>query len=185
MGSKYPAYVLYEHIEKAHEKSHEEISRRGTDLLARGLSKYYGVELEEDGIAKGRYGKPYLVHHPEIHFNISNSGEYVIVIIAGLPVGIDLQEKKILDMAKLGKKIFSIDEYREFLASSDQQDEFFRKWVLKESYVKWTGEGLLHEIKNLPGTGWHQFLLIDKRYACAVHAEVPLALQVEEAVIYE
>lgn len=185
MGSKKPAYVLYKRIEHAHDLSHKEISRIGEDLLAHGLKKYYGVRLEEDGLARGEFGKPYLVYHPAVHFNISNSGDYVIVILASVPIGIDLQEKKILDMNKLGKRIFSIEEYRKFLASSDRQDEFFRRWVLKESYVKWTGEGLLHELRSLPGGGWHQFLMIDRRYACAVHAEVPLSLQIEEVVIYE
>lgn len=185
MGSKIPAYVLYEHIEHAKDMSHSEISRKGIDLLRLGLDKYFGVTLEEDGIAKGKHGKPYLAFHPEIHFNISNSGKDVIVILSSIPVGIDLQEKKILDLQKLGKRIFSIDEYREFLSSRDQQEDFFRRWVLKESYVKWTGEGLLHEIKSLPGGGWHQFLLIDRNYACAVHAEIPLALKIEETVIYE
>ncbi len=181
------AFVLYQYIPDARKKSHAEISNMGKELLAGGLRKHYGVEPESLVLKTGAHGKPYFEGYPfHIHFNISNSGNYIVLIIARMPVGIDIQEKRITDIDKLGKKVFSVDEYRKFLASNDRQDEFFRQWVLKESYVKWTGEGLLkRDIKELPMDGWSQFVLIDMNYFCAVRAGLPLDLRVEEVRVYE
>lgn len=181
------AYVLYVWIPNARDLTHEEISRKGKELLKYGLEKKYGVDPKRLILKTGKHGKPYFEGYPfHIHFNISNSGNYVVLILARMPVGIDIQEKRITDIDKLGKKVFSVDEYRKFLASDDKQEEFFRQWVLKESYVKWTGEGLLRrDLKDLPMDGWSQFLLIDMKYFCAVRAGLPLDLRVEEVRLYE
>lgn len=181
------AFVLYEFVPDAGRKSHSEISQMGKDLLAWGIRKYYGADPESFALKEGEHGKPYFEGYPfHIHFNISNSGNYIVLILARIPVGIDIQEKRITDIDKLGKKVFSVDEYRKFLASDDRQEEFFRQWVLKESYVKWTGEGLLRrDLKELPMDGWSQFVLIDMNYFCAVRAKLPLDLRVEEVRVYE
>lgn len=181
------AFVLYRYIPHARTLPHKEISEEGRDLLSFGLKRHYGIDPGGLILKTGKHGKPYFEGYPHhIHFNISNSGNYIVVILAGMPVGIDIQEKRITDLDKLGKKIFSVDEYRRFLASDNRQEEFFRQWVLKESYVKWTGEGLLRrDLKELPMDGWSQFVLIDMNYFCAVHAELPLNLSVEEVRVYE
>lgn len=181
------AFVLYRYLPHAKDLSYAEISQKGRELLAYGIEKYYGKKPEELTLKTGTHGKPYFEGYPDhIHFNISNSGSYVALILARMPVGIDIQEKRITDIDKLGKKVFSVGEYRKFLASDNRQEAFFREWVLKESYVKWTGEGLMRRaLKDLPMNGWSQFVLIDMNYFCAVHAGLPLDLRVEEVRVYE
>lgn len=181
ISDRQEAHVLYMRLDDARHMKHAEISRKGKDLLFYALRTYYDMGPDEVEIKEGEHGKPYIKGYPNhIHFNISNSGDYVVLITAGIPVGIDIQEKRVMDLDKLGSRIFSADEYRKFLASEDRQDMFFRNWVLKESYTKWTGEGLLRNLGELPMNGWSEFILIDTNYFCAVRAGLPLNLEIEE-----
>ena len=66
----------------------------GEKLLATGLYKEYGLKLAFEPRAAGEHGKPFLTLQPKIHYNISHSGKYVMCIIAGEEVGIDVQEHK-------------------------------------------------------------------------------------------
>lgn len=43
----------------------------------------------EVAIAQG--GKPYLAKEPDIHFNLSHSGEWAVCAISSSPVGVDIQ----------------------------------------------------------------------------------------------
>lgn len=43
----------------------------------------------EIAIAQG--GKPYLAKEPDIHFNLSHSGEWAVCAISSSPVGVDIQ----------------------------------------------------------------------------------------------
>ncbi len=174
------AHVYFVRLENRKELTGKDISAIGEKLLDYAIRHLYGLTIEDCQKSRAEHGKPCFLLHPEIEFNLSHSGDYVILAVSGIPVGIDIQEKKVTDIDKLGKKVFSPEAYRAFLTHEDRQEEFFREWVLKESYVKWTGEGLLHGLMNLPMTGWHQFLYIDKNYFCAIRAEYPLEIRLEE-----
>lgn len=186
--NKRAAQVYYVRLARAREMGHSEISDAGMRLLAHAVRKKYGIPDGELAVAKGAHGKPYFADHPEIHFNISNSGEYVVLALSPAEVGIDIQEKRVLDLEKLGRDVFSVDAYRAFLASTDRQDAFFREWVKKEAYVKWTGEGLLHKVSDIKTEGWYRFLMIDRNYLCAIWAGLPLDIALEEVterLLYE
>ena len=173
-------HVYYVRINERKDLSGTDASSIAERLLSYALMHLYGLTLEECGKKTKEHGKPYFGQHPEVEFNISHSGVYVILTIGGVPLGIDIQEQRVTDIDKLGKKIFSVGEYRDFLTHEDRQEAFFRMWVMKESYIKWTGEGLLHGLKDLKMDGWHRFLHIDKEYFCAVWAGVPLDIRLEE-----
>lgn len=158
----------------------EVASLEGKALLKQALWDVFGLKLEDEEITTGEHGKPYLVNHPEVQYNISHSGCYVICAVSGTPVGIDIQEKRVIALDKLGRKVFSREEYREFLKSEEKQDIFFRRWVRIESYLKWTGEGISRSLKELPMDGWHQFLHVDKNYICAIWSHGPLSIFMKE-----
>ena len=174
------AGVYYLRLAHAKDMTHQEISARGIGLLMYALAKRYGIRREDCVLAKAEHGKPYIQNYPDIHFNISNSGCYIVLAVSPHRVGIDIQEKRVTDIDKLGKRVFSVDDYRKFLASEDRQDRFFREWVRKEAYVKWTGEGLLRSLRDLPMDGWSQFIYVDGEYFCAIQSDLPLTLEIEE-----
>ena len=59
-------------------------------LLCEGLRKGYGI-MEKPVFEYGEHGKPFLVGHPNIHFNLSHCREAAICIIDSKPVGIDVE----------------------------------------------------------------------------------------------
>lgn len=174
------AYIYWRKINDGKRVSHEEASAVGKELLEKALWEVFGLCLKKEKVAAGMNGKPYLPAHPNVQYNISHSGCYVVCAVSGAPVGIDIQEKRIIALDKLGRKVFSADEYREFLKSEEKQDVFFRQWVKIESYLKWTGDGMSSDIRDLPMDGWYQFLHLNKDYICAIWAGEPLDIFMRE-----
>ena len=72
----------------------------GEKLLEEALLKEYGRKLAFEPRAKGEHGKPFFTLQPKIHYNISHSGKYVVCVLAGEEVGIDIQEHRELDYEK-------------------------------------------------------------------------------------
>lgn len=156
------------------------MSEMGGRLLEYAVSRLYRIGVPELTRSKGEHGKPYFCEHPEIRFNISHTGNLVMCAVSDFEIGVDVQEKEQINTDRIAKKIMSLGEYGKYLASSERQDFFYRIWVMKESYVKWTGDGITRELCSLPMNGWHQFLYVDKRCASCVWAEIPLETAVAE-----
>lgn len=178
--SKNTAYIYYIRLSEQNYVSDGDASAVGEWLLKRALRDIFGLNLEEEERGKGPHGKPYLVNHPEIHYNISHSADFIVCAVSGSPIGIDIQEKRVVDVIKVGRRIFPNEEYREFLKSEDKQDEFFRQWVLNESYLKWTGDGLTKDLRVLKREGWHQFLHFHRNYLCAIWSGKPMNIEIRE-----
>lgn len=178
--NNHTAYVYWEKLNDGVRVSREESSAAGRELLRKALEEIYHLELEKLRIAYGSHGKPYLADLPHIHFNISHSGCYVVCAVSGTEIGIDIQEKRVIALDKIGRKIFSPEEYRAFLKSEEKQELFFRQWVRIESYLKWTGEGISCRLEDLKMDGWSQFLHVDNKYMCAVWSQRPLHIHMKE-----
>lgn len=91
----------------------------------------------------GEHGKPHFSAYPDFHFNLSHSGSKVLCVVAGQPVGCDVEKVTKVNEA-LAKRFFAAEEYTALLAQPEgARDEFFfRLWTLKESFIKATGRGL-------------------------------------------
>lgn len=135
------------------ERSHR-LSKLGRELLYYGLTELYGLEGEKEPIGKTPYGKPYLVHHPEIHYNISHSGSVAVCAFAPFPVGVDIQEKVPSAAEKIAGRFFSAEEVQEIQKSEDPERVFFRIWTREESFAKWDGRGLSHNLGSEKKTGY-------------------------------
>ena len=99
------------------------------------------ASVQEWEIAEREGGKPYFPEHPHIHFSISHSGGYWACAIAPKEVGLDLQEENATARAeKLAKRFFH--PYEQAYLKSVNYREFTRIWAAKESYLKYTGEGI-------------------------------------------
>ena len=100
--------------------------------------------LKELNLSYNKYGKPYLKDKcTDTHFNISHSGEWVVLAIDTVPIGIDIQEITNADI-NIAKRFFSKEEseYIFSLSNENQIEAFFKLWSLKEAYVKAEGRGL-------------------------------------------
>lgn len=116
----------------------------GVGLLLKRACRDAGFEGADNHIAYGENGKPYLVDFPEVHFNLSHSGERVMCVISPFEVGCDVEIIK-GDRGKLAERFFKPEEsawIKHFETLEAQSEAFYRLWTLKECYMKVTGRGL-------------------------------------------
>lgn len=152
----------------------------GEKLLAEGVKKEYGLNLRFEPRAKGEHGKPFFTLEPKIHYNISHSGKYVVCLLAGQEVGIDIQIHKKVNYERMLERMVPGKMIREILDSDEPEKAFFVQWVLREAYIKWTGEGLSRDLRTIQmESGWHTLLDLEEGYSGAVWSASPLDIRWE------
>lgn len=127
-------------------------------LLKQALEEE-GYSYETLAFSQTKDGKPILVSHPEICFNISHAGRFAVCVLSEKPVGVDIesnthsifQEKQVDKLKKIAKKSMSPEEWDIFSKhkKTEQQDLFLQYWTRKESYSKAIGKGLGLEFNSI------------------------------------
>ena len=112
----------------------------GAVLAKYMLLKYFRIPFSKQHISYGRYGKPYLRDYPNVHFNISHSGQFVACAVSDRPIGVDIQEV-VSYRRDVAKHIFSPEELSQIESSPDRSAEFTKLWSQKEAYLKMLGIG--------------------------------------------
>ena len=92
-------------------------------------------------------GKPYLLDCPQIHFNLSHTGAWVLCAVSDAPVGVDAQALTHY-RAKVAARWFSEEERQWIAQQSDER--FTRLWTRKEAYAKMTGDGMVSAMRSAP-----------------------------------
>jgi 4'-phosphopantetheinyl transferase len=113
------------------------------DMLARQiLSQRIAIPAKEINYKKTIKGKPYLQNGP-LYFNLSHSGEWVVLAIAEKEVGVDIEVVREVNY-RVAERFFSKEENRLLAEQSGREklNLFFEFWTLKESYLKLLGTGL-------------------------------------------
>ncbi len=103
--------------------------------------------LNEEGIKDfqlkfGKYDKPSICNYENIYFNLSHSKEMVLCGISDMEIGADIEYNDPTIDLDIAKHYFFNSEYKSIINSPNPSDEFFKYWVLKESYMKYTGLGM-------------------------------------------
>ena len=136
----------------------KEQSRAGYRLLAEMIKTRYAYdpEKETDSVMRTETGKPYLRLHPELFFNISHSGEWIACALGNVPVGIDIQYHREINLEQTAGKICTPQEWKLFTQADTEKEKkniLFQIWTKKESYLKFTGEGIRRELCEISYEG--------------------------------
>ena len=116
-------------------------------LLCKALREEYGIN-EAPLFEYSEHGKPSIVGHPEIFFNLSHCRSVAACVVASSPVGVDVEDVREFKES-LARYVLNDEEYA-MISSSPQPDrEFIRLWTMKESYLKLTGEGITRDLKTV------------------------------------
>lgn len=130
-------------------------------LLKKGLREEYGF-TENPVFEYNEHGKPAIVGHPEIFFNLSHCKEAVVCVISDQPIGVDVE---------------SIREYKENLVRYTMNDEeifqitsaenpaaaFIRLWTMKEATMKLIGTGISNDMKTVIDTRTHKYTTVERQ----------------------
>lgn len=95
-------------------------------------------------IAEGNHGKPYFKENNGLFFSLSHSGDFVLCAVSDAEVGCDTEKITETDLG-VARRFFTAAEYDRIASLQDyaaRQKEFYRYWVLKESFIKATGRGI-------------------------------------------
>lgn len=138
----------------------------GKALIAERLGVEPGrVRLDSTCSDCGRtHGKPKVVRPdgfpadrtlPEM--SISHSGDRIAVAVTdGLPVGVDVEQEREVQVEDLVRMTLSADELPTFtgVPSADRDAAFFTIWSRKEAVLKATGRGLSIAMTKVTVTPW-------------------------------
>ena len=98
-------------------------------------------------------------------------------LFAGEEVGIDIQIHKKVNYERILERLVPADMVREILEADDMEKAFFAQWVLREAYIKWTGEGLSRDMRTISmDEGSHMLLDMEDGYSGAVWAMNPMEI---------
>ena len=115
-------------------------------LLKKALREEYGL-MENPEFEYGEHGKPAIVGHPEIHFNLSHCREAVACVVADHPVGIDVEYVRKYEDS-LVRYTMNDQEQAEIAAAERSDTAFIRLWTMKEARLKLSGIGITNDIKS-------------------------------------
>ncbi len=129
-----------------------------TQSIAAGLLLRYVFGENAKNITAAKHGKPFLPDGPE--FNISHSGNLVVLAVSKNAVGIDAEFPTDYSEA-VAKRCFTQGEQL-WLKEQGENGAFYRLWTGKESIMKVTGLGLSLAPKSFellpPEDGYHKVL---------------------------
>ena len=116
-------------------------------LLCEGLRKEYGIE-QPPVFEYGEHGKPAIMGHPEICFNMSHCREAAICVLSDKPVGVDIESiRRYSD--SLARYTMNEAEMERIEQAERPDVEFIRLWTLKEAVLKHSGEGIRNDLKHV------------------------------------
>jgi 4'-phosphopantetheinyl transferase len=142
--------------------------------------QYLKYPPEEVSFAYTENNKPFVSDKADFHFNISHSGNWLVLIFSRNPCGVDVEKiQPDFNFDGVMKLTYHPDEIGYVQWSPDQHKAFFRIWAIKESFLKATGVGLIDNLSDLnmmknstllenPNPWKIQSFIIDGGYWCSI-----------------
>lgn len=96
------------------------------------------------------HDKPFLKGYSNEYFNISHSGNHVVVVFSERNVGVDVEEMG-KDRRGIAERFFTVREIQQMHACPTQEAQihfFYQLWTLKESYMKAIGKGMTMSLSS-------------------------------------
>lgn len=128
--------LYYTHGEKPETFSHA--------ALLKALQLYTGRTFREEDILRTPNEKPQL-RDGSVQFSVTHSGCWWMVCVAPVPAGLDLQLHKAKYSPAVAKRYFHPDELALLEKAKENGTDnalFFDLWCARESYAKYTGDGV-------------------------------------------
>lgn len=123
---------------------------RPTDEKVALLAERYCGAPGDYTVSRTNEGKPYFANVKDVFFSVSHSGEYFACALGSFEIGLDVQMQTIkkhesIEAAaehykRLAKRFFHPDEVK--YVENGNVNSFFDVWCAKESYSKYTGQGI-------------------------------------------
>lgn len=116
-------------------------------LLQQVLREKYGIS-DTISFDYNEHGKPSIMSHPDIHFNLSHCKLAVACVVSDYPVGVDVEA---LGRYKesLARHVLNDAEFTQVLNSENPDLAFTILWTKKEAVLKLVGTGVSNDMKDV------------------------------------
>jgi len=152
----------------------------GKILLLAGLNYCGCPPTVINSYGRSKNGRPFLKGIP-FDFNISHSGDLVVVVFSNDKVGVDVEQIQFLDINDFDL-VFNGTERKSI---NNNLSKLFKLWTIKEAVMKADGRGFgLHpskievqgakvSVKNSGDVWYYHHISLDPRYVLTVAADKP------------
>ena len=130
-------------------------------LLKQGLREAYGI-TENPVFEYNEHGKPSIVGHPEIFFNLSHCKYAAVCVVSDQPVGIDVESIREYK-EPLVAYTMNDAERREIESAEHPDAAFIRLWTMKEATLKLVGTGISNDLKTAIDTLLYKYTTVERQ----------------------
>ena len=130
-------------------------------LLKKGLCETYGI-TDNPIFEYNEHGKPSIVGHPDIYFNLSHCKEAVVCVISDQPIGVDVESIRQYKES-LVNYTMNEEEICEIKSSDNPAASFIRLWTMKEATMKLIGTGISNDMKTVIDTTKYKYTTVDRQ----------------------
>ena len=119
-------------------------------IVLQFYAKLLNKNINEIQLKYNEHEKPSLKNIDGHFFNISHSGNQVVVVFSDKEVGVDVEKIK-GDRRKIAQRFFTkgeISDMRKAGIKDEQILYFYQLWTLKESYMKALGRGINMSLRS-------------------------------------
>jgi len=122
----------------------------GKILTRKILGRLINYPPEKLAFKKNKFGCPALLRpkNTSLNFNLSHSGNFVVLAVGQKKLGIDVEIIRPID-ASIFKNNFSKKELDLIKRKKTGLRNFYQIWTLKESFIKALGKGLSHPLSDI------------------------------------
>jgi 4'-phosphopantetheinyl transferase len=137
----------------------------GRQALRFLLSKYLSVSPMKIIISAEKGQKPFISKpSSNIQFNVSHSGDWVLIAFANTPVGIDIEKiNPEFSYKELLQDHFSEAEQTFISEAADPVSAFYYLWTCKEALTKCWGTGLQENLKPVNVLDLHSIIEMNNK----------------------
>ena len=133
-------------------------------------TKQKGSDLKFDRL---KFGKPFLVEHPELQFNFSDTKNAILIgVTTHYPLGVDVETmQRKVDHEGVAEHFFMNQEIQELKNASDPKYRFLEFWTRKEAILKASGVGIMEDVRALQVNKDQQEVSISHKDMIALSAD--------------
>lgn len=123
------------------------------------LSKYLDISAQNVEFRTQRK-KPIITNDPSLKFNLSYSGEYILISLSRTETGVDIEKINTkFDYHSLLASCFGENEIQSILDEpKNSRTNFFLQWTRKEALLKYTGQGITENLNTVPSLDGNQLI---------------------------
>lgn len=157
-------------------------------LLCEALRREYAID-SPPVFAFGEHGKPVIVGHEDICFNMSHCSNAALCAVDGMPIGVDIERVRPWNES-LVRYTMSDSEWSMIQESPQRELMFTQLWTMKEAVQKRSGEGIRSDMKDVlvgeqlvetavsPASDYVYSVAFDPQSALRSSSNVPLSQRV-------